>query len=62
MKTQLPLLLLLLVHPIDNDWPIITWTARRILSSTGTRHRVISKIAVVVCEERRNSAIDETLD
>lgn len=52
----------MLIDTIQNNRPIVARTAFCILSSACTRHSVISEVTVVICEERRDSSIEKTLD
>ena len=51
----------MLVNTVDDHRPIITRATHYILPSASTRYRVVSEIAIIVCEERRNSPIDKAL-
>lgn len=57
-----PAALLVLIDTVDDHRSIVRRTPRRILPCTGAGHDIIREVAVVGCEERRNGAIEETLE
>jgi len=52
----------MLIDTVDDHRSIIWRTPRGIFTCTRARHDIVREVAVVVCEEWRNGAIEEALE